>query len=70
MTLSDLARSDFLPQHVAAQLLAECENEAHHQEHREDALERQHAGLWRALNAWALSAGCVVPVSKSFLSEA
>jgi len=70
MTLTDLARSDFLPQHLAARLLAECEDEAHRQEHRNDTFERQHPGLHRALNAWALSAGCVVPVGKSFLSEA
>ena len=70
MTLLDLARSDLLPQHLATRLLAECENEAHRQTDREDAFERQHPGLHRALNAWALSAGCVVPVRKSFLREA
>ena len=70
MTLTDLAHSDLLPQHLAARLLAECEHEAHRQTDRENAFERQHPGLRRALNAWALSAGCVVPVGKSFLSEA
>lgn len=55
MTLQDLARADFLPQHIAAQLLTETEPR------RDDP----HAALWRALNTLAVTGGFTFPTSNT-----
>lgn len=60
MTPADLARADFLPQHIAAQLLTET---------ADDVFTRKHAALWRALNTLALSGGFVVPKCQFFRDE-